>query len=259
MKTVKKKILTIEPNVRKVLENHLFFTADGVVIGQDLERGLYVRVNEVLEALGGKWNRKVKAHVFEEDAAVRIAEALVAGSVVRLKESYDFFPTPLEVATRLIIQAAIPESCDILEPSAGRGAIADLLRERYPASVVDVVELMPENRRELERKGHRVVGADFLEFRPTSGYDRIVMNPPFSRQEDVRHVLHAYEGCLKPGGRLVSVVSGGVDFRSSRLTKDFWALVDARRGRVEDLLPGSFRESGTNVNTKVVILDKASA
>ena len=36
---------------------------------QQLDRQLYVRTNKVIEAAGGKWNRKTRAHVFDGDAA----------------------------------------------------------------------------------------------------------------------------------------------------------------------------------------------
>ena len=36
-------------------------------------------------------------------------------------------------------------------------------------------------------------------------FDRIVMNPPFSRDQDARHVNHAFS-FLKPGGKLVAIV-----------------------------------------------------
>ena len=48
-----------------------------------------------------------------------------------------------------------------------------------------------------------------------SGYDRIVMNPPFSDRRDVEHVQHAYE-LLKPGGRLVAIMGEGSFFGSDK-------------------------------------------
>ena len=37
-----------------------------------------------------------------------------------------------------------------------------------------------------------------------SGYDRIIMNPPFSDGRDIQHVQHAYN-LLRPGGRIGAI------------------------------------------------------
>lgn len=51
-------------------------------IAEQLDRTLYARTNKVLEAAGGKWNRKAQAHIFDADAASRIDEIILTGSVV---------------------------------------------------------------------------------------------------------------------------------------------------------------------------------
>lgn len=88
---------------------------------------------------------------------------------------------------------------------------------------------------------------------PTSKFDRVVMNPPFSRGQDVEHVRHALS-LLAPGGLLVSVMSNGVTFRQDRRYADF------RRDFSPEITPlpeGSFKTSGTNVSTVVVRIRKA--
>jgi 16S rRNA G1207 methylase RsmC len=85
-------------------------------------------------------------------------------------------------------------------------------------------------------------------------YDRILMNPPFSKQQDIDHVLHAWK-FLKPGGRLVAIMSGGTDYRTNKKAVAFQNLV-AEHGHIEPLPEGSFEESGTGVNTVLVVLDK---
>lgn len=68
-----------EDRVRQILEG---VTVDGAQlrIAAQLERAEYVAVNRILENLGGRWNRKQKAHVFpaDSDPAVLIANAHVA-------------------------------------------------------------------------------------------------------------------------------------------------------------------------------------
>jgi hypothetical protein len=118
-----------------------------------------------------------------------------------------------------------------------------------------LVEIEPTNRQVLREKGYKLVGKNFLKYKKKKPlYDKIVMNPPFSRQQDIDHVLHAWK-LLKPGGRLVSVMSGGTEYRQNKKALAFQELWNVY-GYIEPLPPGSFEESGTGVNTVLVILDK---
>src|SRR4030042_4964611 len=102
--------------------------------------------------------------------------------------------------------------------------------------------------------GLKIIQADFLSVEPKPLYDRVVMNPPFEMQQDIDHVMHAWK-FLKPGGRLVSIMSSGVLFRENKKTSEFRNHID-EFGNMERLPEGSFKESGTMVNTCIVVLDK---
>jgi type I restriction-modification system DNA methylase subunit len=86
-------------------------------------------------------------------------------------------------------------------------------------------------------------------------YDRVLMNPPFENLQDIDHVLHALH-FLKPGGRLVAVMSPSPFFRSDRKCELFRGVVEKLGCEVVDLPDGSFKASGTGVATKLLILDK---
>ena len=60
---------------QKMLLQHLQCTDNRVVITAQLDRSDYKELNKVLEGLGGKWNRKEKAHIFPENAAAIIQDA----------------------------------------------------------------------------------------------------------------------------------------------------------------------------------------
>lgn len=62
-------------------------------------------------------------------------------------------------------------------------------------------------------------------------------------------------GFLRPGGRLVSVMSAGVKYRQDAKTRAFRELVEQHSGTIEDLPEDAFRESGTSVRTVVVTMD----
>lgn len=216
-----------------------------------LDRNLYTKTNKVLEAAGGKWNTKAKAHIFAGDAQDRIEQVLLTGSIEIPKDDFEYFPTPPAVVSILMEQADIKDGMLCLEPSAGRAAIADAVKES--GGEVRTVELNTSNADYLRSNGYPVTQADFLTVEPVQEYDRVVMNPPFSKQQDIKHVLHALK-FLKPGGLLVAVMASSVSFRENKLTTDFRSLVAAKGGCIESLPDGSFKASGTMVNTVVVTI-----
>jgi phospholipid N-methyltransferase len=223
------------------------------LVGQ-LDRNLYVQTDKVLQAAGGKWNKKEKAHVFDGDAESRIDQIILTGDVVVPKDEYNYFPTPSALVDRLMEIADVQPGMRCLEPSAGKGAIAgSLLLATGKGENLDCVELMPENAKHLRDLGLTTIEDDFLRVEPIKLYDRIVMNPPFAKQADIKHVMHALN-FLKAGGLLVSIMGAGVVFRENKLAVEFRDLVEARGGSIEALPEGSFKESGTMVNTVVVTI-----
>lgn len=82
------------------------------------------------------------------------------------------------------------------------------------------------------------------------------MNPPFSKSQDVRHVLHAWE-FVRPGGRLVAIVSPGFTFRKGRIYDDFRAMLAEAAWKIHtDLPPGTFADQGVKVRTVLLTLAK---
>lgn len=87
-----------------------------------------------------------------------------------------YFPTPESLAKRMADLADIREGQTVLEPSAGSGRLADVAKAR--GANVETVEMQSRLRDLLEKKGHKLVGADFTDMKPEAKYDRILMNPP---------------------------------------------------------------------------------
>lgn len=92
-----------------------------------------------------------------------------------------------------------------------------------------------------------------------SGYDRIVMNPPFSKGRDIEHVQHAYE-LLRPGGRLVALMGEGAFFHKNQASERFREWLDSLGATSEKLPEGSFMDPALPVNTaanaRMVVIDK---
>lgn len=122
---------------------------------------------------------------------------------------YEHYPTPEHVIRMMIEGVDLRPGNRVLEPSAGEGNIAGMIRLHAPEAVLDVVEYAPLLADILTLKRFNVVGSDFLAYNTTSAvkYDAVVMNPPFDKGVDIEHVYHAFK-MLSPGGKLVAIVSG---------------------------------------------------
>lgn len=229
--------------------SHLF-----LFLPEQLDRKLYVRVNKVLEALGFAWQRKHKAHVIGQEAgsAADALEAVLLTGKVILPETFQFFPTPLSVVEQLAELADLAPGQEVLEPSSGDGAIAKYLATLGCA--VRCIELQEAKAAITRAAGLPTMVQDFLTVTPAPIFDRVVMNPPFSKRQEAAHVLHALQ-FLKPGGRLVAVMSAGIQFRSDELYSQVRTLVKERKGSIEALPEGAFKSSGTDVNTCLVSID----
>ncbi|WMD23902.1 methyltransferase (plasmid) [Achromobacter seleniivolatilans] len=245
--------MQIDQSVLAVLSNA---RAEGnaVSLAGQLDRKLYERTDKVLRAAGGAWNRKARAHIFNDDAAARIEQIILTGEIAVPKDEFNYFPTPPTVAKLVLELGEIVPGMRVLEPSAGQGELARWCCRA--GGVVDCYELMDENYAVLSQAPcffAAVQQIDFLTVQAQPIYDRVIMNPPFMKQADVHHVMHAHK-FLKPGGRLIAIMSAGVTFRENRLTVSFRELVRDRGGFIEALPEGSFKASGTMVNTVVVAI-----
>lgn len=187
-----------------------------------------------------------------EDKVKTMERALIGNKIP------GFFPTPAPVIERMIDAADIQPGHEVLEPSAGKGDILDALRERHPDAQHSGIEPVSSLRDIIQAKGHNLIDRDFTEH--SGQYDRIVMNPPFEKGQDAQHVRHAYER-LKPGGRIVAVMSAGPFFRGDNKSSEFRDWLDSVGGTVEDLPEGSFAGKDafrqTGVNTRLVVIDKS--
>lgn len=242
----------LEVLARCVAEEHLVRLPPG-----RMTRDLYGRVNNVLTALGGRWKGgKVQAHVFEQEASPILEVAVATGGYLK-PQDFGYFPTPAELVRQLIELAELRAGMTVLEPSAGRGAIALPAAEIVGRENVTVVELLASNVGHLARSGfHRFVMQDFLELQPSEGtlFDRVIMNPPFSRLAAVDHVLHASK-FLRPDGRLLAITSPSWEHNSSRKAAAFREFFQDVDGHAIEVPAGAFRESGTDVATRILVME----
>lgn len=242
-------------------------TTDGNVVrinsGQ-LDRKTYTEVNKVLEALGGKWNRKLQGHICDHDPSDALAAVVSTGEVPD-KNPLAFFPTDgaaLERILGAVMRYGVNNIRNILEPSAGDGAIVAELRRHLPYDVTITAVELDEHRAQTIRDRNlpnvEVITGDFLEWGSPDRYDVIAMNPPFRTADRplayVDHIRHAHT-MLAESGMLISVTPIGWQYAGNRrrltefrewVENDGWSI-----GLPDD----AFKHAGTMVKTCLVMLD----
>jgi len=117
-----------------------------------------------------------------------------------------FFPAPDPVIDMMLAAADMDDGQTVLEPSAGIGSICDRVKQAFPHTALDAVELRDSLAKILVAKGHAVVGPNFTAWNGNGRqYDRVLLNPPFEKGADMAHVRQAFHH-VKAGGRLVAIM-----------------------------------------------------
>lgn len=236
-------------------------TVDGLVVklpNSKLDRKVYLEVAKSLELIGGKWKGgKIAGFVFPQDPT-DLLNQIANGEKRNLKKEFQFFATPEKLADELIELSEIKSSMSILEPSAGQGAIINSIHKIEPNIIVDCCEAMDVNKLFLNKlKNINLLCDDFLELKTISKkkYDRIIANPPFSKNQDIDHISEMYNH-LAEGGKLVSIASKHWQFASNKKETKFREWLNNLDHEVIEVDGGSFKESGTMISSVIIVINK---
>ncbi len=173
----------------------------------------------------------------------------------------EFFPTPWRVAMEMLSNITIASDASILEPSAGKGDLADFIKAKFykkhrrwqveDGMDFDLLEIDSELRLILKGKGYRVVGFDFLRFDTFKRYDLIFMNPPFSNGD--AHLMKALD-LLKPGGTCICVLNAEtIDNPYSNLRKALLTKLEAWNADTACRIEKAFQGKGVQREADVTI------
>jgi predicted RNA methylase len=211
----------------------------------------YARIKALILAAGGVYTR----NGFQFGAAIDVNEVLTrlrGGEKPNPKKARQAFFTPEDLAAETVAWAAETlgdlAGKRMLEPSAGEGALAE--PARAAGAKVLAVENHGPSAQILRDKGFAVVERDFLSLSlaDVGLFDMVIANPPFTKDQDITHVMHMWR-FLRPGGVLVSLTSPGWRTGRTKAQRNFRAFVDNIGAEVEALPAGAFKASGTNVST----------
>lgn len=221
-----------------------------------LDRKTYQDVAKALEGIGGKWNKKAGGFVFPHDPTDLLSE-IQGGKKRDIQKEFQAFFTPQALAEEIAWQLFMPRTgaVRVLEPSAGQGALVKAIHMVNPDALIDVYELNPQNRPALDALNVTFLAEDFMTHESGAIYDFILANPPFTKNQDIDHFRKMYEH-LSPGGRMAVIMSKHWQLSDNKKEKAFRGWLENEGAEISDIPAGAFKESGTNVATCLVILDK---
>lgn len=223
--------------------------------------------------IGGHWSEVHKSFVFIKEVSTwTIKEAIQKANNQNPlskeqieREKLQAYFTPLEISKKMQQLAHICDKDIVLDPSAGTGNLVNGLN--IPKENIFLVEPHPEFCEFLRRSGYvNVIQSTFedaLDKRVLpNNISKILMNPPFSKQSDLKHILLAYE-LLNKGGTLVSIIGKNsllerdINNQKSPTLKNFISTCKSSKfHQIINLEPASFEESGTICDTCMIILEK---
>ena len=129
-------------------------------------------------------------------------------------DNKNFYPTPINIIHKMTSHIRFNEIDTVLEPSAGKGNIVEIINDRLKSSRgyynrdksfdIDCIEIDENLQHILKGKGYRVVHNDFLSYNSFKRYNLIIMNPPFDNGE--KHLLKAIE-MQEKGGKIVCLLN----------------------------------------------------
>lgn len=263
--------MNIENLVSKLDENEIYT----IIECKDITDDEYDRLRWVMESYGGRWNERCKGFKFNEfdDEKLKSIKADLSVGFVNLSEEKRnrerdaFFPTPVKVVDKMIETANLKPDSIMLESSAGTGRILD--EAKKVINSIDnfvVIEMNGERQRILRNKGYKVdfngTFEDSLKDSETlkkiKNCDKVVINPPFKNDSDVKHLLISYMFCAD-NADVVSILQENslyYDRQIHRVFKEFLSLIGKDAYEVVSLPAGSFKDELTTVDTVIFHIKK---
>ena len=176
----------------------------------------------------------------------------------RNREGVDYFPTPEPLGYKMMEWANMGEGDTVLEPIAGHGAIA-----RYAPKGNQMVAIEPSQSlfTKLQLKagglGRKFQNTIFENYDISNKHDVVVMNPPFGTAgaTAIAHLGKAFKH-LEEGGRVVALIPrGSTDKKFEKWIEGEKTAVMRAEVELPDIV---FKQAGTNVVCRVVVVDKIS-
>lgn len=263
--------MNIENLVSKLDENEIYT----IIECKDITDDEYDRLRWVMESYGGRWNERCKGFKFNEfnDEKLKSIKADLSVGFVNLSEEKRnrerdaFFPTPVKIVDKMIEIAGLKPDSIMLESSAGTGRILDEARKIINSlDNFVVIELNESRQQVLKSKGYHVDFEGTFEdslkdpeiLKKLKRCDKVVINPPFKNDMDVKHLLISYMVCADKADIVSIMQENSLYYNRSihRVFKEFLNLIGKDAYEVKSLPAGSFKSEMTTVDTVIIHIKK---
>lgn len=247
----------IELNLQQMLE---VMTLDGarMVLPTNVifDPRSYQMLKKALLNAGGSYHDS-SFHFDDDDSASEALSRLLQGENINIKKTLQYYPTTDTAGDRLLAGVDFTGKV-VFEPSAGEGYLVKRALE-IGAKRVLAVEIYTKFHTALEQAGAELIGSNIFDVNACDllGVDVVVMNPPFSGGQDVKHVQHVLS-ILPPHVEVHAIMSCSVLENSNGIYEDFRAFMEKHGVEPERLEAGAFKESGTMVKTCIVRIPRRS-
>lgn len=246
---------------KTIIENGRYLTLLEMPEMNDKE---FDEIKIIMELSGGAWNERHKAFVFLD------TYKRVQNKISKYVENEDFeipdfrqfqfetqfYPTPEWLAKEVVESCNILENDVVLEPSAGRGALLNHIKQK--TEFITAIEFNSENARALRESGYIVTNDSFENVINNNKlyYNRVVMAPPFAQRMDITHTILAYNE-MQIGGRLISIVSENSLYYEDGISETFRLFLKFTNANIKAIPIGTYIDTGTNIAVSVITINKA--
>ena len=136
----------------------------------------------------------------------------------RRRNDYDLYYTPIDVVENLLKHIDLSNYGNkVLEPSAGKGNICNVVKSLYPDKYLTSIEVREEETQNLLQCSDKVIISDYIQMDIQDRYDIIIGNPPYSSaMEFVNKSLQV----LNDNGVLILLLRTA--FLESKARYSFW-------------------------------------
>jgi SAM-dependent methyltransferase len=153
---------------------------------------------------------------------------------------------------------------DVLEPSAGKGFLANYIKYFFKERVchsstknlnIDCIELNKEKFDILSKDFPNAIHGDFLKLDIQKQYDLIIAAPPFKANTDLEHIMKMYD-LLKVGGEILSLTSPYWLTNNEPLQIKFREWLNEKPHKIMMLPDMTFSERNKTVPTAIINIYK---
>ena len=175
-----------------------------------------------------------------------------------------FYPTPRNLVLRMINDVDLRAISNCLEPSAGKGNIAEVVAgqmdiynsKKDSKKTIDCIEIEPVLQSILMERGYRVVGDDFLKYKTYKHYDLILANVPFNKGD--KHILSMIQIAEQNNGSKIRCLCNAETIKNpySNNRKLLLQKIESYSGKIE-FIENAFidAERKTGVEVALIRLD----